>query len=71
MKQTDEKERNAGVDKIIRILSSLGKRSNPVDLQSFLEKEKEASGMKTEEDYQKEQAEWLEKMRLKKKKTGE
>lgn len=67
MKTTDEKERNETVDKIIQLLSALGQHGTPRSLTEFLVKEKEVSGLKSEEDYQKEQAEWLESVKRRKK----
>lgn len=68
MNPNDEKERNVTVDKIISLLGKLGERMTPGKLSEFLEKEKNLSGAKSEEDYQKEQAEWLEKVRREKNK---
>ncbi len=70
MNLKDEKERNVTVDKIISLLGKLGERMAPRKLSEFLEKEKNLSGAKSEEDYQKEQAEWLEKVRRKKSKDA-
>ena len=67
MNPKDEKERNVTVEKIIGILGQLGKQMTPRTLSEFLEKEKDLSGAKSEDDYQKEQSEWLEKIKRKKK----
>jgi predicted subunit of tRNA(5-methylaminomethyl-2-thiouridylate) methyltransferase len=70
MKQQDEKERNETVEKIINLLSGFGKSLTPRNLAEFLDKEKKASGSKSEEDYQKEQAEWLENVKKRKEKKS-
>lgn len=67
MKTTDEKERNELVDKIVKLLSGLGYHGNPQSISEFLEKEKEVSGIKSEVDYQREQSEWLEAIKKRKK----
>lgn len=67
MKTTDEKERNEIVDKIVKLLSGLGQHGTPRNLTEFLDKEKEVSGLKSEEEYQKEQNEWFESVKRRKK----
>jgi hypothetical protein len=67
MKRTDEKERNEIVDKIVKLLSGLGQHGTHRNLSDFLDKEKEVSGLKSEEEYQKEQAEWIESVKRRKK----
>lgn len=69
MKQTDEKERNETVEKIIQFLSGFGKHVTPRNLSEFLDHEKKVSGSKSEDDYQKEQAEWLETVKNRKKRS--
>ncbi|MBU1170318.1 MAG: hypothetical protein KKD44_12215 [Proteobacteria bacterium] len=56
----DEKERNDRIDKLIRILTENGTRLNNVSLNTLLENEHCHNRFQTEEDYQKEQADWLE-----------
>lgn len=68
MKQSDDKERNVTVEKIIRLLAPLGRQvQSPRSMEDFLEQEKNASGSKSEEDYQKEQQEWLKTVKSRKK----
>lgn len=67
MNQPDEKERNEIINKIIHILSRFGSRSTPIHLSEYLTKEREVSGQKSEAEYQKEQKEWLENVKSRKK----
>ncbi len=67
MNLPDEKERNVTVEKIIRLLTPLGSSRKPMKISDFLEQEKNVSGRKSEEDYRKEQEEWLKTIHDKKK----
>ena len=70
MKNKDEKERNETLVKIIQMLRSMGKSTKVRKLSDFLDEQKQNGAMNSEEDYQKEQAHWLESVRKRKEERG-
>lgn len=67
MKMNTEKERSSIVDKLIRILTREGRRLNPVTIEEFLDDDRAHNKYQTEQDYQKEQFDWLKTIEDKKK----
>lgn len=63
----DEKERNERIDKLIRMLIENGTRLDNKDLSVLIAEDDCHNKHQTEEDYQKEQAAWLESVKRKKK----
>jgi hypothetical protein len=66
MKTNSEKERNTIVDKLIHFLEKIGKRTSPMTIEEYLDDERAANRHQTEEEYQKEQEEWLRSVKEKK-----
>lgn len=66
MNSADEKERNAKIEKIIRLFNSLKTSEKRISLEKLIEKEDFHNKDQTEEEYQAEQREWLKKIQEKK-----
>lgn len=67
MKHDDEKERNNRIDKLIKMLCRIGIRTKKISLEESQSDESWFNRDQTEEDYQKEQADWLKRVAEKKK----
>ncbi|GAB6095946.1 hypothetical protein JCM14469_21990 [Desulfatiferula olefinivorans] len=66
MKNSDEKERNERLDKLIRMLTECGTRLKNKALSELLEDDRCHNKHQSEDEYQKEQAAWLEAVRRRK-----
>jgi hypothetical protein len=66
MKMNSEKERNSIVDKLIHFLEKIGKRNASMTIEEYLDDEGAANRHQTEAEYQKEQEEWLRRVKEKK-----
>ena len=65
MKPSTEKEGNSIVDKLVQILIQAGNRMKPKTIRDFLDDENAHNRHQTEEEYQKEQADWLKRAKKK------